>query len=223
MENPQYQQPQQQPVQQQPQYSNQGIYSYPDQVAAIQKELNTFINMLKESSNTLITLRRTMKGEALMENNNKTYWVQLTKPKFVRMDLVTNKPLKQIVKYEGEEPREIYVPNDEAIEEVLSLLSSMGINNTTKLTDLDEATILTDLRLFEKKLAAFLCLKQKEWGIDKEELPLLQLSLGTMVQDARYQAKDGAVLVSLQKTIQEIKQVVDQSSNKSKLTMTPFA
>jgi hypothetical protein len=223
MENPQYQQPQQQPVQQQPQYSNQGIYSYPDQVAAIQKELNTFINMLKESSNTLITLRRTMKGEALMENNNKTYWVQLTKPKFVRMDLVTNKPLKQIVKYEGEEPREIYVPNDEAIEEVLSLLSSMGINNTTKLTDLDEATILTDLRLFEKKLAAFLCLNQKEWGIDKEELPLLQLSLGTMVQDARYQAKDGAVLVSLQKTIQEIKQVVDQSSNKSKLTMTPFA
>jgi hypothetical protein len=223
MENPQYQQPQQQPVQQQPQYSNQGIYSYPDQVAAIQKELNTFINMLKESSNTLITLRRTMKGEALMENNNKTYWVQLTKPKFVKMDLKTNKPLKQMVQYEGEEPREIYVPNDEAIEEVLSLLSSMGINNTTKLTDLSEPTILTDLRLFEKKLAAFLCLKQKEWGIDKEELPLLQLSLGTMVQDARYQAKDGAVLVSLQKTIQEIKQVVDQSSNKSKLTMTPFA
>ena len=207
----------------QQQYPSNNIYSYPDQVGAIQKELNTFINMLKESSNALITLRRNMRGEVLMEANNKTYWVQLIKPKFVKTDVTTGLPLKQKVQYEGEEPREIYVPHDEAIEEVLSLLSSMGINNTTKLTDLSEPTILTDLKLFEKKLAALLCLKQKDWGIDKELMPTLQLSLGTMVQDARYQAKDGAVLVSLQKTIQEIKQVVDQSTGKSKLTMTPFA
>ena len=208
---------------QQPQYpNNQGIYSYPDQVSAIQKDLVTFINMLKESSNALITLRRTMRGEVLMESNNKTYWIQLIKPKFVKTDVTTGLPLKQTVQYEGEEPRDIYVAHDEAIEEVLSLLSSMGINNTTKLTDLDEGTILTDLRLFEKKLAALLCLKQKDWGIDKELMPTLQLSLGTMVQDARYQAKDGAVLVSLQKTIQEIKQVVDQSAGKNKLMSTPF-
>ena len=208
----------------QPQYTTGNVYSYPDQVGAIQKELNTFINLLKESSNALITLRRNMRGEVLMEANNKTYWVQLIKPKFVKTDVTTGEPLKQRVHYEGEDqPRFIYVPHDEAIEEVLSLLSSMGINNTTKLTDLSEPTILTDLKLFEKKLAALLCLKQKDWGIDKELMPTLQLSLGTMVQDARYQAKDGAVLVSLQKTIQEIKQVVDQTSNKSKLTMTPFA
>lgn len=197
-------------------------YSYPDQIGNIQKDLNSLINMLKESSKILATLRRELRGEVLMEYNNQVFWVQMIKPRFVKTDLKTDKPLKKMEKYPWGEEKEVYIPNDEAIEEVLSILRSMGLNDTTKLTDLDEPTILTDLRLFEKKLASLLCLKQKDWGIDKEILPILQLSIGTMVQDARYQAKDGAVLVSLQKSVQRIEQVIEGQKQQSKLSVTPF-
>jgi hypothetical protein len=198
--------------------------AYPDQTD-LRKDLNSLINMLKESTRMLTSLRREMRGEVLMEFNNESFWVQMIKPKFVKVDMKTGIPYKQKTKLPDGSDKEVYVTNDEAIEEVLSLLRSMGINDTTKLTDLDESTIITDLRLFEKKLASLLCLKQKEWGIDKEILPLLQLSLGTMVQDARYQAKDGAVLVSLQKSVQRIEQVIEgnRPSNKLQSTSTPFS
>jgi hypothetical protein len=203
----------------------QNQYSYPDQVGSFQKDVSSLVNMLKESTKSLISLRREMRGEVLMEYNNQSYWVQLIKPKFVRMDQKSGLPLRQQLTLPDNTIKSIYVPHDEAIEEVLSILRSMGVNDTTKLTDLSEANILVDLRLFEKKLATLLCLKQKEWGIDKELLPILQLSIGTMVQDARYQAKDGAVLQSLLRTVQRIEQVIEGDKNKSKLqtTSSPFA
>ena len=82
----------------------------------------------------------------------------------------------------------------------------MGLNQITLLTNIDENTILDDLKEFECKLAALLCLKQKEWGIDKELLPMTQSKIKTLVQDARYQACNGNTIKAIQKTVQRIEQ-----------------
>jgi len=110
------------------------------------------------------------------------------------------------VKYKSGEEKEIFIPNDEAIEEILSMLKSMGLNQITFMTNLDEKTILDDLKEFECKLAGILALKQKMWGIDKELLPMLQTKIKTIVQDARYQACNGSTLKAIQKTVQRVEQ-----------------
>ena len=84
------------------------------------------------------------------------------------------------------------------------MLKFMGLNNITRLTNVDEKTVLADLLEFEAKLAAVLCLKQKAWGIDKELLPTTMTKIKTIVQDARYMCVNGSTLKAIQKTVQRI-------------------
>ena len=121
----------------------------------------------------------------------------------MRTDFKTNKPIKIIKNYRSG-TKEIYVSNDEAIEEVLSMLKFMGLNKITSLTNLDERTILEDLKEFECKLAAVLMLKQKSWGLDKELLPTTMTKIKTIVQDARYMCCNGSTIKAIQKTVQRI-------------------
>jgi len=59
--------------------------------------------------------------------------------------------------------------------------------------------ILADLLEFECKLASLLMLKQREWGIDKELLQIMQLKIKTIVQDARYMCCNGSTIKAIQK------------------------
>lgn len=197
---------------QQPDFANVRPYPTPHRDDT-ERALASIATLIKESTNLLPLLRREFRGEGKISYSDGTYtFFQMTKPVFVCMNHRMQVPLKQTVKFKDPYTNEmvdkdIYIPNDEAIEEVLSMLRFMGLNQITLLTNLDENTIMDDLREFECKLAALLCLKQKEWGIDKELLPILMGKLKTIVQDARYQACNGSTLKAIQKTVQRIEQV----------------
>jgi len=181
-----------------------GTLSYSDNNT--QRALASIAGLLREAENLLPILRNEFRGEATMQYEDGTVEnVQVSKPLFVRLDYTTNKPIKIVKHYKSGE-KEVYVPNEEAVEEVLSLLKFMGLNNVTRLSNLDERTVLQDLLEFECKLAAVLMLKQKEWGIDKELLPTTMTKIKTIVQDARYMCVNGSTLKAIQKTVQRIEQ-----------------
>jgi len=207
--------------QQQPQQSRN--YFYPNQMQELANSVSSLTKLLLESSQTLAVLRRELRGESLFQSEDgQSHWVQLSKPTFVKTDPLTQKPFKETVTLPDNTTKECYVPNDEAIEEVLSMFSAMGINKITPLTNLKEDIILEDLKIFECKLAATLCLKQKEWGIDKELLPMLQTKIATMVQDARYQSREGLVLKALQTTVSRVEQSIEGGPKQSKLNSSPY-
>ena len=202
------------------QYKSQS-YSYPNQLKDATNQLTSLTKLLLESANTLSILRREFRGEALfsLEDGN-SIWVQVSKPLFVKIDNTTEEPLKQMVKIptsQGTEEKEIYIPNDEAIEEILQMLKFMGLNQVTPITKLKEDIINDDLRIFECKLAAVLCLKQKEWGLDKEVLPMIFTKISTIVQDARYMAREGAILHALITSVQRVEQAYEGERQPRKL------
>jgi len=205
--------------------SSEGGMSYPNQVSETEKAMASISSLIKENQNLLPVLRREFRGEAIQQYDDGSYaYIQVSKPYFVKVDKITEKPLKQKIKYKDsqgvEYEKEVYIPNDEAIEEVLSMLKSMGINQITILTNIDEGTILDDLKEFECKLAAVLALKQKSWGIDKAMLPMLQTKIKTIVQDARYLACNGNTIKAIQKTVQRVEQAYEGDDKKRR---NPFA
>ncbi len=182
---------------------NQGDITYANNQDT-NKALASIAGLLREADNLLPILRSEFKGEVIVQyDDGSVESVQVSKPLFVKLDFKTNKPIKIIKKYRTGE-KEIYVSNDEAIEEVLSMLKFMGLNKITALTNLKEQNILDDLKEFECKLAAVLMLKQKEWGLDKELLPTTMTKIKTIVQDARYMCCNGSTIKAIQKTVQRI-------------------
>src|SRR5690606_13621468 len=99
--------------------------------------------------------------------------------------------------------------NDEAIDEVLSMLKFMGINQINPIGFNTTENYLADLLEFECKLAAVLALKQRSWGLDKEMLPMIQSKIKTLVQDARSLSVQGKVLLALQTTVQRVEQSIE--------------
>ena len=203
-----------------------GAMAYPNQIADTKQAMASISSLLKEIQNLLPVLRREFRGEALQQYPDGSFsYVQVSKPYFVKVDKRTEKPLMQEVTYKDSEGKPykkmIYVPNDEAIEEVLSILKSMGNNQITLLTNLSEDTILDDLKEFECKLAALLALKQKSWGIDKELLPMIQCKIKTIVQDARYLACEGHTIKAIQKTVQRVEQAWEGEKRRS--IKSPFS
>ena len=183
-------------------HDNSGVTSYANQEAG--KALASIAGLLRESDNLLPILRSEFKGEATIQyDDGGIENVQISKPMFVVVDFKTNKPVK-IMKQYRDGKREIYVANDEAIEEVLSMLKFLGLNKITSLTNLNEKTILADLKEFECKLASVLMLKQKSWGLDKELLPTTMTKLKTIIQDARYMCCNGSTIKAIQKTVSRI-------------------
>ena len=180
----------------------QGVTSYANQDAG--KALASIAGLLREADNLLPILRSEFKGEATIQfDDGAVEEVQISKPLFIRLDYKTNKPLKVMKNYRSG-AKEIYVTNEEAVEEILSMLKFMGLNKITSLTNLGEKNILEDLKEFECKLAAVLMLKQKEWGLDKELLPTTMTKIKTIVQDARYMCCNGSTIKAIQKTVQRI-------------------
>ena len=103
------------------------------------------------------------------------------------------------------------------------MLKFVGINQITPITSIGEGNILDDLREFECKLAATLCLKQKAWGIDKELLPMMQTKLKTIIQDARYMCCKGAILKALQTSVQRVEQAWEgERANTGRRLSSPY-
>jgi len=207
--------------------SQEGAMAYPNQTGDAKTAMASISSLIKENQQLLPILRREFRGEALQQYADGSYsYIQVSKPYFVKIDAATEEPVMQEVNYKTHEgveyKKEIYTPNDEAIEEVLSMLKSMGINQITILTNVDENTILDDLREFECKLAAVLALKQKSWGIDKEMLPMLQTKIKTIVQDSRYLACNGNTIKAIQKTVQRVEQAWEGDKQKRSSFKSPF-
>jgi len=205
--------------------ASEGGMAYPNQSSDTEKAMASISSLIKENQNLLPVLRREFRGEALQQYDDGSYsYVQVSKPYFVKVDPITEKPIMQEVIYrdgQGKDyKKKIFIPNDEAIEEMLSMLKSMGINQITILTNIDEGTILDDLKEFECKLAAILCLKQKSWGIDKTMLPMLQTKIKTIVQDARYLCCNGGTIKAIQKTVQRVEQSYEGEQRPRR---TPFS
>jgi hypothetical protein len=190
-------------------------FAYPSQMQDISKSLASIASLLQGGSDTLLSLRREFRGEALWQGaDGSQNWIQITKPLFIKMNPGTRKPLKENVKMPWGEVKECYVPNDEAIEEILSNLKFAGVNQITPLAGIDNDNYLDDLKEFECKLAGTFCLKQRVWGVDKELMPLAQFKIKTMVQDARSLALDGRTLKAIQTTVQRVEQMIDDRNKK---------
>ena len=203
------QQPQQQYGQQNPNYIP------PSQVTDLSQTMASLTKLLLEVSNTLIALRRELRGDSIYQaGDSQRYWVQVSKPVFVKMNQVTGNPFRKKITMPWGEEKLIYIPNDEAIEEVLSMLKFAGVNQITSIAGIEHDNYMDDLREFECKLAAVLALKQKEWGLDKELLPMLQFKIKTIVQDARSMALDGRTLKALQTSVQRVEQMIQDDRMK---------
>lgn len=203
------------------QQSNRNI-SYPDQLRDQAQQVASTVKILLEIPKNISSLRRTFRGEALYQSEDGTnQWIQVVKPRFVKLNPLTREPLKELKRFPNGEEVNVYVPNDEAIEEILSMLFFMGMNSITPLTNLDENTILDDLKEFECKLAAILALKQVEWGMDKELLPMIMTTLKTPVQDVRYLCANGTTMKALTQQVSRVEQVVENLVSKQK-SITPY-
>ncbi len=193
----------------------QSNFAYPSQVQDVEKTMASMVKLLTSGTETLLSLRREFRGEALWQApDGSSHWIQVTKPLFLVMQPGTGKPLKVKVKMPWGAEEEKYVANDEAIEEILSYLKFAGVNQITPLAGINERNYLDDLKEFECKLAAVLALKQKKWGIDKETMPLLQFKIKTIVQDARSLALEGRTLKALQTTVQRVEQMIEDKNKK---------
>lgn len=196
-------------------------YSYPDQLKSQAQETASIVKIILEIPKSITGLRRTLRGEALYQSDSgRNEWIQVVKPVFIKLDPITRQPVKKLYTFPDGEVREVYLPNDEAIEELLSQLFFMGMNQITPLTNLSEDNILDDLREFECKLAGLLALKQVSWGLDKELLPLQQTKIKTLVQDARYLCANGTTMKSLSQQVSRIEQVLEET--KPKKTLSPY-
>jgi len=212
------------PVQTQKPQLPQKNFSYPDQLRNQAEQIVSTIKMLSEIPKSISTLRRVFRGEALYQSEDGTnQWVQVVKPTFILLDKQTRKPVKKIIKDSNGEEREVFLPNDEAIEEVLSQLFFMGMNQITALTNLDENTVLDDLKEFECKLAAILCLKQVDWGLDKSLMPMIQTKIKTVIQDARYLCVNGGTMKALTQQVSRIEQVLEGGKDMKRVNMSPYS
>ena len=195
-------------------------YVYPDQMKSVQEVAST-VRLLLEIPKSLATLRRVFRGEALYQSEDgSNTWIQTVKPVFIQLDPITRKPIMRKVILPDKSEVMQYLPNDEAIEEILSQLSFMGINQITPLTNLDSNNILDDLKEFECKLAGLLALKQVDWGLDKALMPMTMTKIKTIVQDVRYMCCNGGTMRALSQQVSRIEQVIEGDKNLKK--MTPY-
>ena len=198
-------------------------YAYPSQLQDAAESMASLTKLLLEVQNTLINLRREFRGEALYQaQDGSNHWIQVTKPLFLKVDFKTGQPIKENKKMPWGEERNVYLANDEAIEEVISMLKFAGVNQVTAIASVNEENYMDDLMEFELKLPEVLALKQKEWGIDKELLPMLQFKIKTMVQDARSLAFQGRTLKALQTSVQRVEQMIEGTDPRKQKNYNPF-
>lgn len=185
--------------------------------------IESIAKIIKSITNMPITLRRKFRGEYLYQDEKgNSSWVQNTKPTFVVINYETDKPKKIMKTMPWGEEKEVYVANDEAIDEVISMIEFMGVNEITPVGFNTPENYMDDLKEFECKLAVLLGLKQKEWGIDKEVLPMTMQKIKTLVQDIRSLAINGKFLKQIATSTQRVEQVVQNETQGRPKNFNPY-
>lgn len=196
-----------------------GNYSMPSQIKEVSETMASMTKLLTNIGDTLLAIRREFRGEVLYQDDNgNSSWIQISKPSFIVVDFKTGKPVMEKKKMPWGEEKMCYVANDIAIDTLLRSIKFMGVNPIQPLGFNTEGNYQDDLREFECKLSAVLALKQKEWGIDKEELPIIMTEIKTLVQDVRSMSVKGQTLKALQTTVQRVEQMIEGEKTKSKLS-----
>ena len=183
--------------------------TYSPEESDVKRQINSLVEILTNSNKLLQVLRHEFRGEELLQREDgSNIWFQISKPLFVRTNVTTEKPVRVKIKSPtSEEDVEVYLPHDEAIEEILSLIKMCGLNSVTPLGTTDDKEMNLDLYEFESRLSILLTLKRKEWGIDKSLRPMVYKKIKQQVQDARSLQINGRVLKSLTQTVKHIENV----------------
>ena len=99
----------------------QQTFAYPSQMQDANKALASIASLLQGGTDTLISLRREFRGEALWQGEDGSQqWIQVTKPIFIKMDTKTRQAITENKKMPWGEDKKCFIVNDEAIEEILS-------------------------------------------------------------------------------------------------------
>jgi len=195
----------------------------PGDIQSDMESLSSIAKILNTISDLPNKLRREFLGEKLYEDKEgNTTWVQGQKPVFIKIDLDTGTPIMEEKEMPWGETKSVYIANTEAIEEVISMIKFAGANQIQPVGFNKEDNYLNDLKEFECKLAGVLALKQKEWGLDKELLPMLHYKIKTLVQDARALSVKGNLLSALTKTVQRVEQYIENDNKKRRGLINPY-
>lgn len=198
-----------------------GLIQSPAESSAAEQTVQ-LIRVLTDHDNILDVLKMELRGEQLYQSKDgERMMVQTDKPAFVILDKL-NKPIKII---NPKTHKEEYLPNEEAINEVISILKFIGLNPVAPMTTIDENEIRADLLEIESKLAVLLTVKRKSWGIDKAQYPIIIGKIKVLVKDARYRSKDGVILKALRTITSRIEQSHERQKPQSlgSRMLSPFS
>lgn len=183
-------------------YQSRGLYSDPQSYVESQ-HADHLVKVLTDHEDTLDILKMQMRGEIVYQDKEgQRFYKQIDKPAFVILDEL-NKPVKV---YNEQFKQWDYIPNDEAINEVVSILKFIGMNPVAPMTTIDENEIRADLMEMESKITVLLTINRKKWGIDKSMFPVIIGKLKVLIKDARYRSKDGTVIKALRTITSRIEQ-----------------
>jgi len=152
-----------------------------------QREADQILKIVLENEDLISLLEHEFRGEVYVVENDEGKWKKKYAP---------------------------IIKNQEGINEILRILRFMGLNKVSILTNLDEDQINTKLRTFEMKLADLLFLKRRDWGIDKEYMPMIYHLIISIVEDAFFRAKDGNLIKTLRSTYQRTEATSEDKSRK---------
>ena len=201
--------------------------THPSDLSKEVDNLSSIAKILGSISDYPSTLRRSFRGEMMFEDTSgEIHWVQNVRPLFVKVR--KGKPIKEKKtmpwKINGVyEIKEVYLAHDEAIEKIISMLQFVGINLISPVGFNQPDNYQDDLKEFECKLAALLALKQKDWGIDKELLPMKQMEIKTIIQDVRSLSVNGNFMKTIQTTVTRVEQYIENDNKKrSMMESSPY-
>lgn len=168
---------------------NQGIEGQqfmPSQIYS-QRDADQILKIVLENEDLITLLEHEFRGEVYVVENDEGKWKKKYSP---------------------------IIKNTEGINEILRILRFMGLNKVSILTNLNEDQINAKLRTFEMKLADLLFLKRRDWGIDKEYMPMIYHLIISIVEDAFFRAKDGNLVKTLRSTYQRVESSSEDKGHK---------
>lgn len=189
-----------------------GVYHPPSSLDDEGDQLKQLIEVLTQHDKWLQILKMELRGEQLYQSNEgERFWVQTEKPMFIKVDR-QNKPIKVI---NPRTQKAEYICNEDAINEIISIVKMCGANPISPMTVINDEEIRADLFEMESKIAVMLFNNRQKWGIAKSEYPIYVGKLKIIIKDARYRSKDGIALKALRTMTSRIEQSSESQKNKT--------
>ncbi len=176
-------------------YPMAGEQFYPAQMYS-QREGDQLLKVILENEDLISLLEHEFRGEIFVVTDTEERWIKKYTP---------------------------IINSEEGINEILRILRFMGMNKVSILTNLTDEQINTKLKTFECKLADLFFLKRKEWGMNKETMPMIYELIISIVEDAFYRAKDGNLIKTLRSTFQRTEVSSEDRTRRGFLNKPPVA